>query len=112
MHNSGRGWHCDLEKNSIIKNIERSEMSRKKKILEEKNSLEQKLRDLEEENKLLEEKRQEDTEKIKKFIEENFKEEYYCGTILDFNMVLDLLKLINSGNQVIRIPFNLYWNEE
>lgn len=85
-------------------------MSRKKKILEESNSLALKLKDLEEELIEIEAKRVSDTEKTNEFLNDEFNNEYFCGVILTLDDVLAILKLL-QGKDNVKIPFNLYINE-
>jgi len=82
-------------------------MNRKKKILEERDSLELKQRDLIGELELIEEKRVADTAKLEDIILEQFDNEYFVGVVLTLDDVFDILKDLQKNNTV-RIPFKLY----
>ena len=86
-------------------------MGRKNKILEERNSLTQKLQDLQKELEIIENKRIEDYETLNSYIEKNYGKEYFCGVIIDNNTLLKIMELILEKKENVKIPFNLYIKE-
>jgi len=84
-------------------------MGRKKKIIEEAESLKAKLQDLEDELIAIEEKRTKDLESINATIKEKYSD-YFVGVILTIDDVCSIVKLLQKNEQV-KIPFNLYINE-
>ena len=85
-------------------------MGRRKKVVEEKELLALKLKDLEQELQDIEDKRLRDFEDIKTYIETNYPD-YFYGVVVDFNTGLSLLQMAHESGKNIQIPMNIYYKE-